>query len=83
MKSIHDPRYRRAINRIRETRLAHGLRQDDVARTLGVCRTMISGIETFERRADLLETYVIAKVCGLRLSDLEPLLAGGGEDARK
>jgi hypothetical protein len=60
-----------------------GLRQADVAHTLGVCRTMISGTEVFERRADLLETHLIARACGLRLSDLEPLLEDGGTDARK
>lgn len=75
MKSIYDPRYRRAINRIRAARLASGLRQADVARTLGMCRKMLNSIETFERRADLLETHRIATVCGLQLSDLEPLLA--------
>ena len=39
--------------------------------------------ETFERRADLLETHLIARACGLRLSDLEPLLEDGGIDAKK
>ncbi len=80
MKSIFDPRYRGAIMRLREARVALGLRQADVAKQMGVCRTMVSGIETFERRADLLEVHMMAKACGLRLSDLEPLLEEGGGD---
>ena len=83
MKSIHDPRYCRVINRIRAARITSGLRQADVARTLGVRRSMISSIETFERRADLLEAHRIAKVCGLQLSDLEPLLTDGGQNVQK
>jgi DNA-binding XRE family transcriptional regulator len=79
-KTIHDDRYRRAIARLREARLGCGLRQADVAHTIGVNRTMIVGIETFERRADLLEIHEIARVYGLRLSDLEPLLEEGGTD---
>jgi len=81
-KSIFDPRYRRAIMRMREARIAQGLRQADVAKAMGVCRTMISGVETFERRADLLEVHMMARVCGLSLSDLEPLLEEGGGDAQ-
>ncbi len=80
MKSIFTPGYRRVVNRLREVRKQKGLRQADVAVAIGVGRTMISGIETFERRADLLETYLIARFLGLQLSDLEQLLEKGGED---
>lgn len=80
MKSIFDPRYRGAIMRLREARKALGLRQADLAKAVGVGRTTISGIETFERRADILETYLIARALDLHLSDLELLLEEGGED---
>ncbi len=79
MKSIYDERYRRVIGRLRQVRRDQGLRQADVAQTIGVARTFISGIETFERRADLLETHLIAQALGLSLSDLEACLSASSE----
>ena len=79
MQSIHDDRYRRVIQRLRDARHDCGLTQDQVGHALGWHRTVLSNIETCERRADLLEVHQLCRVYGLRLSDLEPLLEGGGD----
>ena len=74
MNSIHDPRYRRLIQRLRQARCECGLTQEQVAGVLGWGRTVVSNIEICERRADMLEVYQLAELYGLRLSDLEPIL---------
>lgn len=74
MNSIHDPRYRRVIERLKEARHDRGLTQEQVAGVLGWGRTVISNCELGERRADILEVYLLARAYGLRLADLEPLL---------
>ena len=78
MKTIHDNRYGRVIERLKAARHACGLTQEDVASRLGWHRTVLSNIETRERRADVLETYLLCRLYGLHLADLEPLLAGEG-----
>ena len=83
MNSIHDPRYRRVIEHLRETRRDCGLTQQQVASVLDWGRTVISNCELGQRRADLLEIYLLARVYGLRLSDLEHLLQGDGDPATK
>ena len=79
MNSIHDPRYRGTIKRLRRARLERGMTQADAARALGWQRTMLSNIETLERRADLLETHLLCRLYGLRLSDLSAALVEGDE----
>jgi transcriptional regulator with XRE-family HTH domain len=81
MRTIHDPRYQRLIARMRDARHASGMTQCDACRALGWRRTMLSNIETCERRADLLETYLLCRVYGLRLVDLESILAEESGDA--
>lgn len=73
MSTIHDSRYRRVIKRLRDARHDCGLTQVQVAHALGWRRTMLSNIETCEKRVDALELYQLVKVYGLSLSDLEPL----------
>ena len=78
MKSIYDCRYQRVIQRLRRARRSQGLTQAQVGQELGWDRTVVSNIETCERRADVLETYLLCRLYGLHLADLEPLLAGEG-----
>ena len=80
MQTIYDQRYRRVVRRLTGARHDSGLTQAQVAHTLGWRRTMLSNIETCERRADLLETYALCRVYGIQLSELEALLAQGDLD---
>ena len=73
-KAIYDERYRRAISLLRHTRQELGMSQAELAENLGWHRTMLSNIEIFERRLDLLEAYLLAAALNLQLSDLELLL---------
>ena len=56
MKTIYDMRYRSMINWLIAARKNKGLSQEQVATKLGVPRTRITKIESFDRRLDLLET---------------------------
>ena len=79
MRTIHDSRYRCIINRLVAVRRERGLTQVQVARRLGWQRTMLSNVETRQRRLDLLELHELCRIYGLRLADMEALLSRKGE----
>jgi transcriptional regulator with XRE-family HTH domain len=54
-KSIHQDDYQIFLRLLRETRLAHGVTQVELADTLGETQTFVSKCERGERRIDLLE----------------------------
>lgn len=60
-RSIHDSLYRALVEGLRSARQRSGLRQEDVAETIGMTQSMYSKIERSERRVDLLEFVLIAK----------------------
>ena len=66
-KSIHSTRQRRLCRLLRETRLAAGLTQADVAARLGRPQSFVSKYESGERRLDLIE---LQTVCGALDTDL-------------
>jgi len=70
MKSIHDERYIRMIERLRRARIDADLSQAEVAQAMGWCRSVVSDIETRERRLDLLETYLLCRLYGISLNTL-------------
>ncbi len=70
MKSIHDKRYIQMIERLRQARLDADLSQAEVAQAMGWCRSVVSDIETRERRLDLLETYLLCRLYGISLAAL-------------
>ena len=74
MKSIYDDRYRSMIKCLIEARKKQGLSQEQVAAKLGVPRTRITKIESFDRRLDLLETLQLTRIYGLRLADIEAMM---------
>ena len=74
MKTIYDPRYRNMIKWLIEARKKQGLSQEQVAVKLGVPRTRITKIESFDRRLDLLETLQLTRLYGLRLADMESVI---------
>ncbi|MBN1676794.1 MAG: helix-turn-helix transcriptional regulator [Kiritimatiellae bacterium] len=79
MKTIHDRRYTRLITELRQIRRRSGLTQAQVAQKMGWAKSTLSKIETRERRLDLLETYDLCGLYGIRLTDLERLLRGKRE----
>ena len=83
MRTIHNERYRRVISHLRLTRRKRGMTQGQVSQRLGWNRSVLSKIETFERRADILEIFLISEILGVGLSELEPLLVGGGVNDQK
>ncbi len=62
------PNYQSAYERLRlklkETRMEAGLTQVEVAQMLGRVQSFISKLETGERRVDVLELQVLAKIYG-------------------
>jgi len=65
-KTIHNPAYQRLVGMLRATRLERGLRQEDVARRLGVVRTWLVKVEQHELRLDVVQLVRLARVYGLR-----------------
>ena len=52
------------------------LTQVEVARKLSVTRTFIVRTEQQERRLDVLELYRLLRVYGMKMADVEAVLAG-------
>lgn len=69
MKSIHLAEYRMVINRLRTIREESGIKQDELAAKLGINQTIVSKIETCERRLDIIELRNICKVLDISLID--------------
>ena len=69
MKSIHLAEYRMVINKLRTIREERGIKQDELASKLGVNQTIVSKIETCERRLDIIELRSICKVLDISLID--------------
>lgn len=53
--TIHQPRYKALIRKLIAIRLEAGLKQEDMARSLGLTQPDVSKIERFERKLDALE----------------------------
>ena len=62
MSSLHSPRYRRFLMRLREAREEAGLSQVEAARRLRWSQTMVSRSETGERRIDAVELVDLCKL---------------------
>ena len=77
MKTTHDPRYERLVVQLKNARRSAGLTQSQVANALGWRRNMISYIETGQRRIDILELLVLARLYGIGLHRLVRLLEAG------
>lgn len=79
MPSRHPEQYQTMLARLREARLAVGLRQDDVAERLGVRQTLISKIELGDRRIDPVELAELADLFGV---SVDWLIRGDSEPER-
>jgi ribosome-binding protein aMBF1 (putative translation factor) len=62
MRSLHSPRYRRFVKRVREAREQAGLTQVDAARALGRPQSFVAKIEAGQRRVDVIEPQELARL---------------------
>ena len=72
MKSIYEAEYRAIIERLVERRKELGLSQSEVADRLGegFDQTVISKVETFVRRIDIIETKKLCEALKMNMLDL-------------
>lgn len=79
MKTIFDSRYRRLIQELAGARRDAGFTQGQASQALRWRRSLLSNIETCQRRADVLEVYAMARLYEVKLQTLEAILAGEAE----
>ena len=73
LKSIYTSRYRQFLELLRAERLKAGVTQAKLANRIGVTQSVISKMETGERRLDVVE---VLEICdALRISQRDFLLA--------
>ena len=85
MASLHSPRYRQFLERLRAARLEAGLTQAEVARSLGRPQSFVSKSENGERRVDAVEFADLAILYGKAMEDIataESSLRAGGRRRR-
>ena len=68
MRSLHSPRYRRFVRRLREARERAELTQIDAARALGRPQSFVAKIEAGQRRVDVIELQDLARIYKTRIS---------------
>jgi transcriptional regulator with XRE-family HTH domain len=74
MKTIFDSRYVRLVDLMIARRRELGLSQEQVTRQLQVTRSWIGKVEQRERRLDVLETWLLCRLYGIRMKDIEKTL---------
>ncbi len=67
-------------NRIEEIRRAHNIRQEDLAKTLGVSRQTISSLENGRYDPSIHLAYRIARHFGMTIEKVFIFEEAGGED---
>ena len=71
-KSLANKKQEKYLSVLREIRTEQGLRQEDVAKSLGQPQSFVSKYESGERRLDLLELEQVCEACN---TDLERFVA--------
>ncbi|MFT4089611.1 MAG: helix-turn-helix transcriptional regulator [Asticcacaulis sp.] len=74
-KTVFSGAHKHLVRTLKDARKKSGLKQEELAERLGRERTMISLIETGQRRVDVLEFYAIAKALGMEPRELFDELA--------
>ena len=69
MSTVHSPRYRQFLKKLRAARLEADLTQQDVARALRKPQSFVSKCESGERRVDVVELERFARLYGKGLED--------------
>ena len=72
LRSVHSPRYVQFLKRLRAARQASRLTQAEVARKLGRPQSFVSKCESGERRVDVVELEVFARIYGKPFSYFLP-----------
>ena len=72
MTSLHTPRYRQFLKRLKDARQMAGLTQVDAARALRRHQSFVSKCESGERRVDVIELEGFAKLYRKPLSFFLP-----------
>lgn len=72
MRSVHAPRYKAMLRRLREAREAAGLTQVEVAKALGRTQAFVSKCELGERRIDPIDLQDFAELYGKPLTFFLP-----------
>lgn len=76
MRTIHDPRYIRLVECLRQRRRQLRLTQNEVAARLGWRRTVLTNTESRERRLDILELASLCTLYEIRFTEVEAILRG-------
>ncbi len=76
MASRHPELYRQMIERLRQARIEAKLTQEAVAELLGVRQTLVSKMETGERRVDPIELQELADLYEKDVTDFIPARRG-------
>jgi len=70
MRTLHDKRYKLIIQRLKEARLAKGLNQLSVSKSLKRPQSFVSKVENGERRLDVIELFDLMKLYGVTWDQL-------------
>lgn len=73
MSSIHDPRYRKAIQKLIDLRESKKITQVQLASSLKKHQSYVAKVENFERRLDFIELYDWLKVLDENFNSLEKI----------
>lgn len=68
-KTLRSKGHEALVNLIIEKRKAAGMRQEDLAKALGVKQPWIAHLESGERRIDIIELFIIADAIGFNPID--------------
>ncbi|WP_167880172.1 helix-turn-helix domain-containing protein [Leptospira fletcheri] len=63
-KTIYSDEYRRIIDKVRQARLTAELTQEEVAQALEIKQSLVSKIESCQRRLDVLELLELSRFLG-------------------
>lgn len=81
-KSIHNKEYKTVIRLLRNVREERGITQGQLAELLGCSQTVISKIETSERRLDIIELRKICMLLNISFIDFITLVERSLADDR-
>lgn len=73
MASVHTPRYRDFLKKLRRARIEAALTQQDVARLLKRPQSFVSKCESGERRVDVVELAEFASIYEKKVSFFVPV----------
>ena len=70
--SPYDPRHEELVHRISEERKAQGITQEAMAEHLGLPQSVISRLESGQRKVSAIELRDLADLLGVTMEDLVP-----------